>query len=82
MKKTTFAAGIVATIALVLGVLNPLAYINAFSFIDNIIVGGTMSGIEGFIGMFIMLVVIMTHTGFVFMFWAAVIKRIKEINNK
>ena len=76
MKKSYFAFGVVLTGLAVWGVFNPLSYINAF---EVLAVGGTMEGVDGLVGFFLVWLGLSCHLGFVIKFIGDVVRRIKEV---
>lgn len=80
MKKSTFAVGVVMTVVGIWGIFNPLAYINGLGrVIEPILMGGTMDGVDGFVGLFLVLLIMVLHLGLIISFWTKVVKRIKEV---
>lgn len=80
MKKATFAVGLLVTGLAVWGVFNPLAYINGLGrVIEPILMGGTMDGVDGFVGLFFVLLIMGAHLGLIISFWVKVVRRIQEV---
>lgn len=75
MKKSYFVVGLLVTVLGLVGIVNPLGYINTLGrFIEPI-----MPKVIGDGGMILVLVIIAVHVLFVINFWVKVIRRIQEV---
>lgn len=75
MKKSYFVVGLLVTVLGLVGIVNPLGYINTLGrFIEPI-----MPKVIGDGGMILVLVIIALHVLFIINFWIKVARRIQEV---